>query len=49
MAIPWYRTFGHGYLLNRHVEGHLWEVDDEYFQSQAGETADGRAAEWALI
>ena len=44
-----YRTFGHGYLLNRHVGGHVWEVDDGYFQGQAGETADGRANEWALI
>jgi hypothetical protein len=44
-----YRTFGHGYLLNRHVGGHLWEVDDGYFQSRAGEKAEGRADEWVLL
>ena len=44
-----YRTFGHGYLLNRHGEGHEWEVDDGYFQGQAQATVEGRADEWALI
>ena len=44
-----YRTFGHGYLLNRHGDGHEWEVDDGYFQGQAQATVEGRADEWALI
>jgi hypothetical protein len=44
-----YRTFGHGYLLNRHGRGHEWEADVRYFQEQAQLTVDGRADDRALV
>jgi len=49
MAILWYRTLGHGYLLNRRKEGHTWDVDVDYFIEQSEEQWRGLNQHAALI
>jgi len=49
MAIPWYRTLGHGYLLNRRKEGHTWDADVDYFLEQSEEQWRGLSQHTALV
>jgi hypothetical protein len=42
-----YRTFGHGYLLNRRPGGHTWTADTDYFLEQASSQLPGCAVDWA--
>jgi hypothetical protein len=44
-----FRTDGHGYVLNRHVDAHMWDVPDSYFTAHADQTMTGLALEWAMV
>lgn len=44
-----FRTHGHGYVLNRHVDTHAWDVPDSYFTAQADLTTIGLDLEWAMV
>jgi hypothetical protein len=48
LAIPWYRTFGHGYLLHRRSFGHTWDADVDYFLDQSSVQWRGMAIGEAL-
>jgi hypothetical protein len=43
-----FRTYGHGYLLNRHVRPHLWEPGSAYFMGHADSNRPGVDHDWAM-
>jgi hypothetical protein len=44
-----YRTFGHGYILNRRAGGHNWGADPSYFLDQATSRLPGLALRQAVL
>jgi hypothetical protein len=49
LGLPWYRTFGHGYLLNRRARGHTWDAGTDYFLDLSESQWRGLALDQALI
>jgi hypothetical protein len=49
LRIPWYRTFGHGYVLNRRSQGHTWEAGLDYFLVQSEMQSRGLDLQAALV
>ena len=49
LSYPWYRTFGHGYLLNRRSAGHTWDTSIDYFLEHSESQWRGFADDEALI
>jgi hypothetical protein len=49
LRIPWYRTSGHGYILNRRSQGHTWEAGVDYFLVQSDVQSRGLDLRSALV